>query len=256
MELIQDLMREWYVQLGRMSTALSMPAKQLADASQLPVLGVLLIGLVGALSPCQLTTNLTSIAYVARRAGGDQVWGEALAYTIGKVVVYTLAGAAMISLGLTLQQSAIPVVVVARKVIGPLMILIGFGLLGLIPLRGSFGRKLSCWFEARLPQRGLIGALFLGVVFSFTFCPTLLWLFFGLMIPLAVISVGGWMFPAVFAVGTVLPLLIFAGILAFGYDVSRKFIERMSRYQHNITQMSGVVFILAGINDTLTYWLI
>jgi cytochrome c biogenesis protein CcdA len=256
MEVLGEMMREWYVLLSRMSVAFSIPVKQLADASQLPILAVLLFGLVGALSPCQLTTNLSAIAYVSRKAGDGQVWSEALAYTIGKVLVYTLAGGAIIFLGLTLQQSAIPVVVVTRKVVGPLMILIGFGLLGLIRLRGSFGRRLSCWFEARLPKRGLIRAFSLGAVFSFTFCPTLFWLFFGLMIPLAVTSAGGWIFPSVFALGTVLPLLVFAGILASGNDLSSKLTERLSRYQHSIGQISGVVFILAGVNDTLTYWFI
>lgn len=256
MELIQELMREWYVLLSQMSVALSVPVKQLADASQLPILGVLFIGLVGALSPCQLTTNLSAMAYVSRRAGEGQVWSEALAYTVGKVLVYMLTGGTVIYLGLQLQQSAIPVVVITRKIVGPLMILIGLGMLGLIRLRGSFGRKLSSRLESILPQRGVIGAFSLGVIFSLTFCPTLFWLFFGLMIPLALVSAGGWTFPGLFALGTVLPLLVFAGLLASGNDLSSKLTERLSRYQRRISQVSGTVFILAGINDTLTYWLI
>jgi cytochrome c biogenesis protein CcdA len=76
------------------------------------------------------------------------------------------------------------------------------------------------------------------------------------MIPLAVISAGGWIFPGLFALGTVLPLLVFAGLLASGNDLSSKLTERLSRYQRRISQVSGAVFILAGVNDTLTYWLI
>jgi cytochrome c biogenesis protein CcdA len=239
-----------------MSVALSVPVKEAADGLQLPIFAVLLIGLVGALSPCQLTTNLSAMAYVSRRAGGSQVWSEALAYTIGKVLVYTLAGGAIIFFGLKLQQSAIPIVVVTRKIVGPLMILIGLGLLGIIRLRGSFGRKLSSWLDARLPQRGLFGAFSLGAVFSLTFCPTLFWLFFGLIIPLALVSAGGWTFPGLFALGTVLPLLLFSGLLVSGSDLSSKLAVRLKRYQQRINQISGAVFILAGINDTLTYWFI
>jgi cytochrome c-type biogenesis protein len=256
MELIQEMMRAWYLLLSQVSVALSVPVKEAADGLQLPIFAVFLFGLVGALSPCQLTTNLSAMAYVSRRAGEGQVWSEALAYTIGKVLVYTLTGVTVIYLGVQLQQSAIPVVVVTRKIVGPLMILIGFGLLGLIRLRGSFGRSLSGWLEARLPKRGLIGAFSLGAVFSFTFCPTLFWLFFGLMIPLAVISAGGWLFPGLFALGTVLPLLVFAGVLASGSDLCGKLTERLSRYQRRISQVSGAIFILAGIHDTLTYWFI
>ncbi|MGH8546500.1 MAG: sulfite exporter TauE/SafE family protein [Gammaproteobacteria bacterium] len=256
MELLGELMREWYVLLSQVSVALSVPVKQMADGLQLPILAVLLIGLVGALSPCQLTTNLSAMAYVSRRAGEGQVWSEALAYTIGKVLIYTLAGGAVILLGLKLQQSAIPIAVITQKIVGPLMILIGFGMLGLIRLRGSFGRRLSCWCEARLPKRGLIGAFSLGAAFSFTFCPTLFWLFFGLMIPLALISIGGWTFPGLFALGTVLPLLVFSALLASGSDLSGKLTDGLRRYQRRISQVSGAVFILAGINDTLTYWFI
>ena len=256
MELLREMMREWYLLLSQMSVALSLPVKQLADGLQLPIFGVLLIGLVGALSPCQLTTNLSAMAYVSRRAGDGQVWSEALAYTIGKVLVYMVAGGVVIFLGLKLQQSAIPVVVFTRRVVGPLMILIGIGFIGLIRLRGSFGRKLSTGLESILPQRGVIGAFSLGVVFSFTFCPTLFWLFFGLMIPLALVSAGGWTFPGLFALGTVLPLLVFSGLLASGSDLSSKLTERLRRYQCRISQVSGAVFILAGINDTLTYWFI
>jgi len=159
-------------------------------------------------------------------------------------------------LGLQLQQAAIPVVVVIRKAVGPLMILIGLGLVGLIRLRGSVGREFFFWLQSRIPQTGVAGAFSLGVVFSFTFCPTLFWLFFGLMIPLALISTGGWVFPGIFAVGTTLPLLAFVGLLAMGSDMGRTLTGRLKKSGRRITQFSGVIFILAGINDTLTYWFI
>jgi len=255
-ESIQGIMREWYILLSQMSVALSVPVKQAADSLQLPLLTVVLVGLVGSLSPCQLTTNLSAMAYVSRKIEPGHVWSEALAYSLGKVLIYMLAGGAVIFLGLQLQQAAIPVVVVIRKAVGPLMILIGLGLVGLIRLRGSVGRKFFSWLQSRLPQTGVAGAFSLGVVFSFTFCPTLFWLFFGLMIPLALISTGGWVFPGIFAVGTTLPLLAFVGLLAMGSDMGGTLTGRLKKSGRRITQFSGVIFILAGINDTLTYWFI
>jgi cytochrome c-type biogenesis protein len=255
-EVIQDMMREWYLVLSQMSVALSAPVKELADRVQLPLLTVFLLGLVGSLSPCQLTTNLSAMAYVSRRLGAGQPWIEALAYSLGKVFVYMLTGGVVIFLGLKLDQVAIPVVVVTRKAIGPLMILIGLGFVGLISLRGSFGRRVAVWLKSHLPEKGVVGAFSLGVVFSFTFCPTLFWLFFGFMIPLALISTGGWAFPGLFAVGTTLPLLTLAGLLSTGSEMSGTLVERLKRSQHRITQFAGVIFILVGINDTLTYWFI
>jgi cytochrome c biogenesis protein CcdA len=256
MELIQALMRQWYILLSQVSVALSVPVKQVADWAQFPLLTALLFGLVGSLSPCQLTTNLSAIAYVSRRLGERHVWVKALAYTLGKVLVYMLTGGAVILLGLKLDQAAIPVVVVTRKVIGPVMILIGLGLLGAIRLRGSVGRLFSSWLKSGLPQTGIGGAFSLGVVFSFTFCPTLFWLFFGLMIPLALISSGGWTFPGLFALGTAFPVLVFTGLVAIGSGLTGKLTESLKKSQRRIMQASGVIFILAGINDTLTYWFI
>jgi cytochrome c-type biogenesis protein len=256
MELIQDLMRDWYLTLSQFSAALRAPLSNVTSQTGLPFLGALLFGLVGSVAPCQLTTNLSAIAYVSRRVGEGRTLSEAIAYTLGKILVYLLVGGAVIFLGLQLQQAAIPVVVGTRKAVGPLMIIIGVGLLGLIRLRGSISRGFSSRLRSHLPQGGLSGAFSLGVVFSFTFCPTLFWLYFGLMIPLALASTGGWTFPALFALGTSLPLLAFSALLNSGTDLSNKWMERLKRSQRRIGQVSGAIFILAGINDTLTYWFI
>ncbi|MBI2358067.1 MAG: sulfite exporter TauE/SafE family protein [Deltaproteobacteria bacterium] len=256
MELIRELMREWYFLLSQASVALGGPVKHLADWVQLPLLTVLLAGLVGSLSPCQLTTNLSAMAYLSRKVGERGALREALAYTLGKVLVYTLAGGAVIFLGFQLDRVAIPLVVATRKSIGPLMIIIGLGLMGLVRLRGSLGSRLASWLHPRLPHGEATGAFSLGVAFSFSFCPTLFWLFFGLMIPLALISTGGWTFPALFAVGTALPLLLFASLLASGSKVSHTLMERLKQSRPMISRLAGAIFITAGLNDTLTYWII
>ena len=256
MELIKALMGEWYLLLSQFSAALTVPVSDLADRVELPFVIVVLFGLVGAVSPCQLTTNLSAMAYVSSRLGEGRPWREALAYVFGKVLVYTIVGGAAVLFGLQLQAAAIPVVVAARKALGPLMILIGLGLLGVLRLRGSVGSRVSAWLQARLPRTGAWGAFLLGVTFSFTFCPTLFWLFFGLMIPLALRSPAGWTFPGLFAVGTTLPLVAYAGLLAAGNRAGRGFMERLKRSGPLVMRVAGAVFILAGINDTLTYWAI
>ncbi len=253
MALIHELMRSWYLVLSRLSAALTVPVSDLADRIELPLLTVLLFGVVGAMAPCQLTTNLSAMAYVGSRAGEGRPWRETLAYLAGKALVYTLVGAAVFAVGRELQAAAIPVAMAARKALGPLMILIGLGLLGLYRLRGSLGGRLSAWLRTRAPQRGAWGAFLLGVAFAGSFCPTLFWLFFGLTIPLALRSAAGWSFPAVFAAGTTLPLVAFAGLLALGREAGG-LVERLQRSHGLVHRMAGVVIILAGINDTLTYW--
>lgn len=256
MDVIKALMREWYLWLSQFSAALAVPVSSLADRVELPFVIVVLFGVVGAVSPCQLTTNLSAMAYVSSRLGEGRPWREALAYLLGKMLVYTAVGGAAIWLGLQLQAAAIPVVIVARKALGPLMIVIGLGFLGVLRLRGSVGRGFSAWLRARLPRTGTRGAFLLGVAFSFTFCPTLMWLFFGLMIPLALRSPAGWTFPGLFAVGTTLPLIAYAGLLAAGNGAGGGLVERLRRSSRLITRIAGIVFVLVGVHDTLTYWAI
>ncbi|MBI2555463.1 MAG: sulfite exporter TauE/SafE family protein [Candidatus Rokubacteria bacterium] len=176
-------MREWYIFLSRLSAGVGEPLNQLADQIQLPLISALLFGLIGATAPCQLTTNLSAIAYVSRRLRDGRPWAEAVAYTLGKALVYTAVGAAVVGLGLQIQASAIPVVVVARKLLGPLLIVIGLAFLGLLNLRLSPGQRLTAALQGLIAAKGAWGAFLMGVVFSFAFCPTLFWLFFGLTVP-------------------------------------------------------------------------
>jgi len=81
-------------------------------------------------------------------------------------------------------------------------------------------------------------------------------LFFGLLIPLAVTSRGGLLFPGVFAVGTSIPLMILIGILLASVNGARAYISRMRAIDPYVRAAAAIVLVLAGLNDTLTYWLL
>ena len=91
------------------------------------------------------------------------------------------------------------------------------------------------------------------MAFSFTFCPTLFWLFFGLTIPLALASPGGLFYPGVFALGTTLPLLFFAGVIATGAGNLRAIVQGAKRFDIWAQRAVGIVFVLIGINEILLY---
>lgn len=245
----------WYLLLSQLSARLAQPIEAFTAQVNLPLASALLFGLLGSTAPCQLTTNLSALAYVSRDASnGGHPMRAAAAYTLGKVLTYTVVGGGAVFLGLGLNEVAIPVVVAVRKALGPLLILIGLGLLGLFRLRGGAGTGLAARLENRVRRPGTWGALLMGVVFSVAFCPTLFWLFFGLTIPLGLRSPGGWIFPGVFAIGTTLPLLTVGALLEAGLGRAETAVVRMHRLGTVVNQVAGVVFVLAGINDTLTYW--
>ena len=80
MALIKELIAQWYVMLSQLSATLTVPVSDLAARVELPVLSVFLFGLVGAVAPCQLTTNCSAMAYVGSRVSDARPWREALAY--------------------------------------------------------------------------------------------------------------------------------------------------------------------------------
>lgn len=245
---------EWYGLLSLPASYLTGPIGDVADAINIPLLSALLFGLIGATAPCQLTTNASALAYVARGAGErGAVARNALGYLLGKLLVYTIVGVIVILLGRQLAVSSIPVIVLARKVLGPLMILLGLYLLGLVPLRFSVGQGVAGWLQARAGS-GAGGAFLLGTAFSFAFCPTLFLLFFGLTIPLALNSPVGVVYPAVFALGTTLPLLGLAGLLTVGVGATRGYLSGARRVDAWLRPAAGVVLVVAGLNDIFTYW--
>ncbi len=254
---MREIALDWYVLLGTLNAAVSGPLGALADASRLPLLSALLFGLMGATSPCQITTNAGALAYLSRGAGargGVLALRAASAYLLGKALVYTLVGVAVILAGQQLAQASVPVVVAARKLLGPLMLVLGLHFLGLLSLRFSLGQGLAGWLEAR-SGGGVVGAFLLGTAFSFAFCPTLFLLFFGLTIPLALASPVGVIYPGVFAFGTTLPLLGLIALLTAGVKASA-YLAAARRAGRWMQPAAGLVLVLAGLNDTFTYWLL
>ena len=247
---------EWYSFLSLPTSVLSEPVGDFADRVNIPLLSALLFGLMGALSPCQLSTNLAAFAYTTRRVDRPAlVAASAAAYIAGKILVYTLIGLAAIVVGIQLQQASIPVIVAARKVLGPALLLLGLVLLGVVRFSLSVGGALSAWFEQQAEGRGILGAFLMGVAFAFAFCPTLFLLFFGLTLPLAIASPIGPLYPGVFALGTALPLLLFL-VLASAASVSVGSFRRRARgVSLQLNRVVGVVFILVGLNEIVLYWL-
>ena len=251
---MRHLIRDWYAWLSTLSQGFVFTVEDLNERVNLPVASALLFGLIAAASPCQLTTNLSALAYASRESSKAGTFMSALAYATGKISVYSVVGALLILAGLKLEAASVPVIVVARKLLGPLMVLVGLGMVGATRLRGAFGQRLSLRLRDTLPTRGTAGAFLLGVVFSFAFCPTLFWLFFGLTVPLGLKSVGGWTFPGLFAVGSTLPLLVASSVVAVGFGAVERLAGGMSGMYRVAGGMAGGIFVLAGLHDTVVYW--
>lgn len=253
---MNEFVLQYYAMLSSLTSTLSEPLTELSYAVNIPLLSALILGLLGATSPCQLSTNVAALAFISRNAAQPgRAWASALAYLAGKLTVYTLVGGVVVLLGLQLDRMSIPVIVAVRKAMGPLLILIGLLMLGVLTSRISVGNRLSAWLEQRFANHGVVGAYGLGLAFSLAFCPTLFWLFFGLTIPLALSSTGGVVFPAIFALGTTLPLLFFVALAITSADSLGTSVRQVKRFDRVLSRVAGIVFLVVGLNEIILYWL-
>ncbi|TAK34528.1 MAG: cytochrome C biogenesis protein [Chloroflexota bacterium] len=253
---MSELLSAWYTLLSSASAALSLPFMTAGDAINIPFFSALLLGLLGSFSPCQLTTNASALALLSRELDNSRcTLRAALAYLAGKALVYTLLGSLIILAGLQLASGSTPAMALFRKFLGPMLMLLGLWLV-LRKAQFGVGQGLVSWLERRIQPDSTSGAFALGIAFGLAFCPTLFALFFGLLIPLAMASRGGLLFPGVFAVGTSIPLLILIGLLLVSAKAARGFLRRMRAIDPFLRVAAAAILILAGLSDTLTYWLL
>jgi cytochrome c-type biogenesis protein len=249
---------QYYFFLTQLVAPIRMPLSDLSYEIQMPIIAALILGILGAFSPCQLSTNVAAFAFISRDIGETKrVTRSALAYLLGKIVVYSLVGGAAILLGLQLAQASIPVVVFTRKALGPVLVLLGLLMLGIVKLSLPFFARISENLKSQLGERRDARSSFLlGVAFSFAACPTLFVLFFGSLIPLAIAaSIGGLTFPAIFAIGTTFPLMLFVALLAFGAQSVIPTVRKLRAADVWVSRIAAIVFILVGINEIVLYWL-
>lgn len=229
--------------------------QNLSDGSTIPMLTAFLLGVLTAISPCPLATNIVAVSYISKNPENRRrIFFDGLFYTLGRVTAYTLLGAVLISV---LREGAS--IFAIQKFIGkwgeiliaPVLVLIGtFMLFGHRLNLPKFGISDRC---AKIAHGGRWGAFMLGVIFSLTFCPTSGVFYFGMLIPMSAAETGGYLLPAVFAVGSGLPIVALAWILAYSIAGLAAFYNRMQVIQKWLATAAGMLFVAAGIYYGIIY---
>ncbi len=217
------------------------------DSLNIPVLSALFLGLLTAISPCPMATNIAAVAYISRKLTDRKyaVITGAL-YTLGRMVAYSVIGVLLIAVGLEIPGVSIFFQSVGEPVLGAILIVVGLLLLSIDRLSlGSGGRLAS--LGAKVADWGMAGGFLLGIIFALTFCPYSAIIYFGVLIPLALKSTGGMALPAVFAIGTGLPVLVFGTLLSAGVAGVSSWFNVISRVEKIIRIIVSVIFIGVGI---------
>ena len=211
------------------------------------------LGILTSISPCPLAMNITAISYIGRRVDDPRkVLSAGLLYTAGRALTYIVLGALLVASLLAAPRLSHMLQKYMNLAMGPLLIIIGMVLLELISFT-SRGGEVSEKMQRRVERLGMWGALLLGIVFALSFCPVSAALFFGSLLALAVRHESGVLFPAVYGIGTGLPVLVFAIVIAFGANRIGKAYDRMAAFEFWARRITGIIFIAAGIYYSLTY---
>jgi cytochrome c biogenesis protein CcdA len=221
--------------------------KALLENYNIPILSAFVLGLMTAISPCPLATNITATAFISKNISSKRkVFLSGLLYSLGRGFSYTAIGlilyfgASKFHIARFFNQNG-------EKYLGPLLIIVGLVMLNVIRLSflgsSNFQEKLSEKFK----NKGLLGSFLIGVVFALAFCPYSGALFFGMLVPMTISSADGLLLPIVFAFGTGLPVILFTYLLAFTASKVGLFYNRITKVEKVMRTVAGVVFILTGL---------
>lgn len=241
-----------YNVLSQLSAFVSKPFFIIANnLESWPIVFALILGLVGALAPCQLTGNISALTLYGNRSFQEKVvWKDVIFFTLGKIAAFSLLGALVWILGREIQDNLISYFPWIRKIMGPLLIIVGIYMLGLMKIKGTINLFQS---TKEYNKETPFGSFMLGFSFSLAFCPTMFILFFITLMPVVLSSSYGFILPSIFAFGTALPLLLFIFIIWYlgGGGVLMKKGRKLGVV---IQRVAGFILILLGIMDTITYW--
>lgn len=217
-----------------------------------PVIAAFFLGLLTAISPCPLATNITAIAFLSRKLGNSRhTLLAGFVYTLGRMTAYVTIASGVVLFGMTLQILALSLQAYGELLLGPFLVLCGIYLLGLFPLDGLPGADRLAGFtsgiSARLADQGYWGAFLLGIVFALSFCPFSAVLFFAMLIPLALGAGDPFVIPAVFALATGLPVIILSSLLVQGLGRSTGIVRQVGVLEPWIRRGVAAVFLAVGV---------
>ena len=204
------------------------------------------LGLLTSVSPCPLASNIAAMSYVGREVGnGKRTLLAGLLYTAGRVLAYAGLAAVVVAGLLAIPDVARFLQVHMNRIVGPLLVALGLVLLEWLPLP-AFGSGLYDRVGGKMVAAGLAGALPLGAVLALAFCPVSAGLFFGGLIPLALEHRSAVWLPVAFGVGTGLPVVVFAILLAAGVRRAAAAFHRLQTVERWTRRVTAVVILGIG----------
>lgn len=228
--------------------------QNLFDNSSFPMWSAFLLGLMTAISPCPLATNITAIGFIGKNIENrNKVFINGLIYTLGRAISYTALGI-IIYFGASQFDISTIFQGWGEKILGPVLVIIGLFMLGVIKIPGN---TLSNFIN-KIGQKqgnGIWGSLFLGILFALAFCPYSGILYFGMLMPLTLNSANGLFLPVVFAIATGLPVIIFAWLIAYMLNGVGNVYNKIKIFESWFRRVVAVLFMGVGVYYIYIFYL-
>lgn len=216
------------------------------ESNSAPWLSALVLGLMTAISPCPLATNITAVGFISKDIENrHRVFLNGLFYTLGRAITYTVI-ALIIYLGVDQFKFSGFFQKYGERFIGPLLIVIGLFMLDVIRVNFPGLSKLTSKMQSK-KSWGYMDAVLLGMVFAMAFCPYSGVLYFGMLVPMTVSSASGLYLPVIFALATGIPVILFSWVLAYTVSGIGGVYHKVKTFELWFRRIIAVVFILVGI---------
>jgi len=224
------------------------------ENSSFPFITALVLGLMTAISPCPLATNITAIGFIGKDIENrNRVFYNGLVYTLGRAISYTLL-AFIIFLGVDQFSVSGIFQKYGEKIIGPLLVVIGLFMLDILKIKFPGMNSLTTRIEKE-GTKNYRDVLLIGILFALAFCPYSGVLYFGMLVPMTVSSASGLYLPIVFAIATGIPVIIFAWLIAYTISGVGTVYNKLKTFEIWFRRVISVVFILVGIYHIVTVYL-
>lgn len=221
--------------------------QNIIDSTNFPILSAFVLGIMTAISPCPLATNITAIAFIGKNIENKRiVFINGLLYTLGRAISYVVLGV-ILFFGASKFHVATFLQSNGEKFLGPLLLVIGVFMLDFIKIKFPGLDKITDRFQYIEKRNSSIGAVLMGILFALAFCPYSGVLYFGMLIPITISSTSGLILPLIFAIATGLPVIIFAYLIAFTLSSVGKLYNRLKVFELWFRRAVSVVFIIIGL---------
>ncbi|MBN1982907.1 MAG: sulfite exporter TauE/SafE family protein [Chitinivibrionales bacterium] len=206
------------------------------------------LGVLTSVSPCPLATNIAAISYIGRRLNSKRwVLTAGLLYMIGRSAVYIILGAFLVTSAQSIPAVASFLQKYMNLLLGPILLIIGVVLLDVIPLTLGIPSVFTSKLNTHVDKAGIWGALILGIVFGLSFCPVSAGLFFGSLFSYALQHHSAVAFPAIYGIGTAVPVIGFAFLMTFAAHRIGKAFNSLTLFEKWSRRITAVVFVGAGL---------